>query len=379
MDGPSRRIYLALMSAIMHASIATAYPGCPKYHVYLADATVAIDVSPWQISPRNLTQCGVGCTTTNCTPWNPPFPFIDSNGTAQFGGVPQAGNLTAYLQYIHDNIDHWLPDTEYAGNAVFDFEAWTPLWEENTTPGSSWHGIAYQNLSRALVREAHPEWNESQINTTAAAEFEEAGIAYFVQTIILCKSLRPNAAWGFYGFPEGLDRPCVGNTSNPQCGYRNSALGPAQRAANERLAQLWAVQTGFFPSVYLPDGTNITGFPAACNADMIGGVTAEAARLRDAYAPAAPVLPFTWAYYHAGTTLLAPWDMAASFDVPPANGAQGVLLWGAAGYFKRMPEFLSYLNSTCGPLADAEVSRECGPSHASVSLRTSARITNSGA
>jgi hyaluronoglucosaminidase len=329
-------------------------------HIFLADATVAIDVSSWRISPRNLTQCGVGCTTTNCTPWNPPFPFIDNSGVAHFGGVPQAGNLSAHLQYIRDNIDGWLPDPDYAGNAVFDFENWTPLWEENNNPGSSWHGTAYQNLSLALVRSAHPDWNESQVNSTAAAEFEAAGTAYFVQTLQLCVSLRPKAAWGFYGFPQNLDRPCVGNIDNPQCGYRNPALGPAQRAANERLAQLWAVQTGFFPSVYLNDGTNSSGFPAACNADYIAGNTAEAVRLRDKYAPTAPVLPFTWAYYHAGVTLLAPWDMAASFDVPPENGAQGVLLWGAAGYFKQMPEFLAYLNTTAGPLAFAEVTRECG-------------------
>ena len=36
----------------------------------------------------------------------------------------------------------------------------------------------------------------------AKQEFEDAGRALFEHTITLGKELRPNAYWGFYGFPD---------------------------------------------------------------------------------------------------------------------------------------------------------------------------------
>lgn len=43
----------------------------------------------------------------------------------------------------------------------------------------------------------------------AKTEFERSARAMFQQTINLGKELRPNALWGFYGFPD-----CYGNKDN---------------------------------------------------------------------------------------------------------------------------------------------------------------------
>lgn len=158
-----------------------------------------------------------------------------------------------------------------------------------------------------------------------------------------------------------LLQPCFGNASDPQCGYHNPLVGPIVRAKNDKLSQLWQASTGFFPSVYLPEGANASGFDAAANADYLAGVTAEASRLRDAHAPAAHVRPFAWAFYHAGDTLLQPWDMNSSLTVPPASGADGVLLWGNVVAFHTLPAFQVYFNETLGPLAKEQVAFLCGP------------------
>ena len=97
-----------------------------------------------------------------------------------------------------------MPDPTYAGLGVYDFEAWTPLWEENTTPSQiDWHSKRYQDYSIALVRDAHPDWTEAQLTAEAKTAFDAAAMSFFVETLKLCARLRPNALWGFYGFPGG--------------------------------------------------------------------------------------------------------------------------------------------------------------------------------
>ena len=52
-------------------------------------------------------------------------------GNPSNGGVPQLGNLTAHLEYITQHLPLWIPDEKWTGHAVFDFENWTPIFEEN--------------------------------------------------------------------------------------------------------------------------------------------------------------------------------------------------------------------------------------------------------
>ena len=90
-------------------------------------------------------------------------------------------------------------DPEWDGNAVFDFEAWTPVWIQNIGSGG-WHSKAYQNLSYVLVEQQHPTWNVSQIYAEAKKQFETAALNWMVQTLRAVKKLRPNVKTGFYGY-----------------------------------------------------------------------------------------------------------------------------------------------------------------------------------
>lgn len=320
-----------------------------------------MDVSAWGFAPGNSTQTGGACSQANCSAWSGGlWPSIGPSGEISNGGVPQAGNLTAHLEYISTHIDAWLPDPLWSGNAVFDFENWTPIWEENTS--SDWyHSEQYQNLSMAVVAATHPTWNESQISSQAKLEFEAAALAYFVDSLELCTSLRPHAAWGFYGFPDNPYGPCVSAGVNPQCGYRNPLVGPLLRAINDQLSPIYAASTGVFPSIYMPAGTN-SSFWAFMNADYVSGTTEEATRLVQTYhkgSPLPPVRPFAWAFYHDAVATLLPEDLVSELQNPLAAGADGVILWGAPDAFNHAATFLTYLSTTLGPLALNITTTQC--------------------
>ena len=103
-----------------------------------------IDVTKYDILPMNWTQTGRGCSNPNCKSWNEGvWPTINTKTTPYTiinGGVPQAGNLSLHIEYIKENAPLWIPDPNWNGNAVIDFEEWTTIWEYID-------GSIYQNYS----------------------------------------------------------------------------------------------------------------------------------------------------------------------------------------------------------------------------------------
>ena len=92
-----------------------------------------------------------------------------------------------------------------------------PFHFGHVSSGSTWHGQAYQNFSLAMVRKAHPSWNETQVLQTAKRDFEQAANEYFVETLKVCRKLRPNAKWGFYGLPWNALYPCATVNGTMRC------------------------------------------------------------------------------------------------------------------------------------------------------------------
>ena len=71
------------------------------------------------------------------------FPTISDSGDKVNGGVPQNANLSEHLETLARDVVHWIPDPDWSGNAVLDFEAWTTVWELNTG-GDNWHGRRFE-------------------------------------------------------------------------------------------------------------------------------------------------------------------------------------------------------------------------------------------
>lgn len=335
--------------------------GCDVFHVYWNNGDnsknvnfCTLDVSPYFISPSNLTVTGKSSCLpgSNYSQWNQGvWPYITGSGTVVAGGVPQAGNLTLHLSTIRDTLHYLVPTfPTYTGNVVIDMEYWRPSFA-TLAP-------AYRNLSLAIVRAEHPQWNGTAIEAEAARQFEGSALDWMEATLHTYAELMPLARTGFYGYPGNYYYPCSGSHNTTQCGYNDPDVGPSLRAQNDAQARIYAASSALFPSNYLPANTNTSAsFPH--HTEYVAATVAEASRLRDAHTPRAPVLPFAWNFYHDGHTLLLPPDMDIELAVPSVNGADGVVLWGAPGYYNESLPMLAYLNATLGPLAKQTVSTVC--------------------
>ena len=114
------------------------------YEIYwnVAEADpLGINISSYNIFPANYTQTGNSCSNPGCSTWTQGvFPTITSTGTTVNGGVPQNANLTEHLLALANGVMRWIPDPDWVGNAVLDFEAWTTVWELNTgSDREDWH------------------------------------------------------------------------------------------------------------------------------------------------------------------------------------------------------------------------------------------------
>jgi hypothetical protein len=352
----------AVVACAAAAGVACAQqPGCDAFHVYFNNGGAgsgvdfcALDVSQWLIAPSKMTVTG----KVSCLPgadygqWQQGvWPYINSAGDAVAGGVPQAANLSLHLDTVRATLRFWVPDfAAYEGNAVIDMEYWRPDFAALAPP--------YRNLSIALVRAAHPQWNESSVEEEAGRAFEAAALDFMEATLRTYTELMPLARVGFYGYPANYYYPCAGDHNTTQCGYNFPGVGASLRAKNDAQARIFAASTSLFPSIYLPSRTN-TSAALPHHEEYVAATVAEALRLRDAHAPRARVLPFAWNFYHDGGTLLLPADMAAELAGPPQSGADGVILWGAPVYYNQTGPTLQYLKATLGPLARQTVAGAC--------------------
>ena len=110
----------------------------------------------------------------------------------------------------------------------------------------------YQNASRALVRSRHPSWTGAQVETAAKEEWETAARAFFEQTLLLARKLRPNAKWGFFGFPAGSDKiieSCDGSW------HGCNSYTETERGYDDRMDWLWDASSALFPSNYVCSDT----------------------------------------------------------------------------------------------------------------------------
>ncbi len=195
-------VSLLLVSLCVARSVESTSPCKPlPYQVYWnvgeSDPT-AVDLRDFLIFSANFTQTGNGCSNPGCKSWSQGlFPTISASGEMVNGGVPQNANLTAHLEALRKTVVSWIPDPDWSGNAVLDFEAWTTVWELNTDSGD-WHSIRYTNYSLYLEKLKHPDWNDSEIEAAAKKAFQGAATTFFVETLKTLSGLRPKVLLSSY-------------------------------------------------------------------------------------------------------------------------------------------------------------------------------------
>ena len=82
-------------------------------------ANGSVDLPRFGIKMNNWTVCG-GMTAINHSHLQA-FPSLDDDGTVHNGGVPQAINMSFFLQMLSVNIAEKMPDPDWPGLGVFEY------------------------------------------------------------------------------------------------------------------------------------------------------------------------------------------------------------------------------------------------------------------
>lgn len=168
------------------------------------------------------------------------YPYYNKLNESVNGGVPQNSSLVDHLSQAKTDIQKNIPDEDFQGLAVIDWENWRPLWDRNWDTKD-----IYRKASRKLVKDKHPDWGPAQIEAQSLKDFEVAAQAFMEETLRLGRDKRPGGLWGYYGFPE-----CYNFQFKKNSTYQGECP-PLEVKRNNKLAWLWDVSSAFYPNIYL--------------------------------------------------------------------------------------------------------------------------------
>ena len=166
------------------------------------------------------------------------YPRFDGSGKPIYGGIPQASNITAHYEKCVLDIKAFIPDENFEGLAVIDWESWRPVWENN-----GWGKLkVYQTASIEKVQKEHPSLPLVNATTQAKIEFEKAAKSYMFGTLELGRLVRPKAKWGYYLYPDCYNYDKTG---------QDLTCHKEIIAKNNEQQWLFDASTALYPSTYL--------------------------------------------------------------------------------------------------------------------------------
>ena len=126
---------------------------------------------PSLAATQNQNPCWTG--KKPCT-WNQSLIWANVTVSTN-GGVPQAGNIELHTAAVAAMVEEMIPDPNWSGYGIFDWEEWRALYSENDD------SLSYHNYySMLLVRKQHPDWtNETQIEEEAEKQYVSIRKALF--------------------------------------------------------------------------------------------------------------------------------------------------------------------------------------------------------
>ncbi|KAG5676364.1 hypothetical protein PVAND_006205 [Polypedilum vanderplanki] len=243
---------------------------------------------------------------------------IDQNGKLQYqnGGLPQNSSLDIHLRQFQIDIDRLIPNKTFDGLAVIDFECWRPIFRQNFGDLK-----LYRELTLLQVNKKHPTWTKDQVEAQAKIIFENAAFNFINRTMLRAKKLRPNAKWGFYGFPHCFNR------------YRSfnqlEKCPDIVEEENNRL--LFMYSDVIYPSIYITNNQSDTALTK-----FVQGKMYETQRITQLINNPNTVkkLPFVRYEYTDISGFMKKADMMNILKTIKSEGGDGVILWGSSSQFK---------------------------------------------
>lgn len=233
------------------------------------------------------------------------YPYITPTGQPINGGIPQLGNLEAHLSKATDDVKRFIPNANFSGLGVIDWERWSPVWEKSSK--------LYHELSVSLVRKEHPDWSLTRLEAEAKAQFETAAKRWMVENLRLVKSLRPLGRWGYYLFPGCPDRHAR------TCPKKDMKL-------DDQIVWLMNESTALYPSAYLKDYS----LTRQAKIDIIYNRVSEALRMRaivrERFNKTVPIYLYN-RYRYLNDQLYSKLDLLDTAGQPMYLGIEGTVLW----------------------------------------------------
>ncbi|XP_052902328.1 hyaluronidase Tab y 2.0101-like [Anopheles moucheti] len=255
------------------------------------------------------------------------------------GGVPQEGNLTEHLELFERHLNDLVPDRNFSGIGIIDFESWRPIYRQNF--GSL---QPYKDLSVKIEKERHPYWSASHLEREATRRFEATGREFMERTLLLARQQRPLAAWGYYAFPYCFNMNGGANGRSENC-------SPEVQRENNRIMWLYDGSDIIFPSVYLRQKLS-----SSEREQLIRGRVREAVRVAQRTIGSKPrrkVLTYLRYVYTDTIQYLTESDWINALAAMKSTGSDGIILWGSSfdlNTRQKCTSFKAYLDSTLGPV-----------------------------
>lgn len=256
------------------------------------------------------------------------YPYVDRVSQRYVnGGLPQLANITAHLEKATSDLLAAIPNPDFDGVGMIDWEEWHPHWD--AIEGR------YRTYSMDHVRSLHPDWDNATITAIARLEWTQGAKLFMESTLKLAKQLRPKALWGFYHYPY-----CNIRSSNASC-------KPNQYVIDDEIMWLYDEATVLYPSIYLPQ--NEYFLSAKVKAELT-----EAFRVRDKSSdPKGPVLSYTRFNYSSTELYYSLEDLNHTILTSAEFGTNGVVFWGD-NYDDRTAqtcqELNDYITKALGPI-----------------------------
>lgn len=258
------------------------------------------------------------------------FPRISlQTGAYINGGLPHLADYNAHMGKCLNDILQAIPDPDWDGYAVIDYESWTPWWSDTTR--------RYREATVADLRRGNPEWTDDELGSNAERIYELHARRIFEGTIQLGRALRPKARWGYWAFPKG-------------------------RHANVEGTQwLWDACDAFYPSVYMlnylvPESDTPGLGEAHYSTYFESRFNGNLGYARQIAGETKPVLAFAWPRY--GSTnenqwlrlrLLEPQHLQIMLFGPYFWNADGVIVWDNLPQAGLAAAFQEYVTTTMKP------------------------------
>lgn len=281
------------------------------------------------------------------------------------------GYMEAHLQKLALDVKAHIPDPEFSGIAILDFECFPAIWDRAWNRPSNLGPEALDEDLRDdwtdYIRSTHPDFDgmsESDQDQLLRESWEAAVRDLFLNSINKAREVRPNAKWGFYGYPYrfySLRREVPRGVIAYGDGSHNGSR------LNDRLQWMWDAVDVVTPSVYArrvvmeDDGSCQDFCSAAQDLEYVQNMIGEARRV----ANGKPVYPFISVYYNLQHGCfegeeLNDANLWGQIMGPALAGADGACLWGDADNRDDHERWQSFLDRRIMPLMEQGVASRQG-------------------